>query len=522
MVDYNGEAAFSYDGLDRVAERNSVGFSYTGMMLDPAGDGSFTYSRSPAGRLVSQTNNGTGEVSLIGLDRHGDLTWLANPGTGDVTGTFMFDPYGDPTATIGDTTPTVGFQGDYTDPASGEVWMGARWYSGSDAVFRSRDTVFGELSTPISLNRYTYAWANPLTYWDPDGRTVEYIPGLDGPDLDGMLGDVYEMTHVTTSEGNLRRGEEAARQAMSGVVEQWAEQFSLPTWISQPLSEHIEDTMAAWLQRVLNNPWMVEVYYYGQFLGGRGRNHMFGVGDEDPRAEFFLQLDEYGYFEAGNAIDSITMDLLRAGTSLRATESFYNAPCRILDCSGGSYTSPFPQSRGESAQLLTTAVIENSAMMIAFAQWRTSLTAYPTVPGYSSGAAPIINEGYGLNPWLQPATEAAPPGNGVTSPLWTSTKNLSAPENAFRHFGDHGADFPRLNNSVEYVADAQSFLRHPPPGTRTIIRTNGDIVRYNEVLDVFGVMDAGGAPRTYFVPDPAVHGYATNLDYFLSQGTPLP
>jgi RHS repeat-associated protein len=156
MVDYNGEAAFSYDGLDRVAERNSVPFTYTGTMLDAVDDGSHSYGRTPAGRLVSQTNNGTGEVSLIGLDRHGDLTWLANPGTGDVTGTFMFDPYGDPTATIGDITPKVGFQGDYTDPASGEVWMGARWYSGADAVFRSRDTVFGELRTPISLNRYTY------------------------------------------------------------------------------------------------------------------------------------------------------------------------------------------------------------------------------------------------------------------------------------------------------------------------------------------------------------------------------
>jgi hypothetical protein len=48
--------------------------------------------------------------------------------------------------------------------------MGARWYEGSWAAFLSRDTVFGELSTPMSLNRYTYAYASPLDYWDPDGR----------------------------------------------------------------------------------------------------------------------------------------------------------------------------------------------------------------------------------------------------------------------------------------------------------------------------------------------------------------
>jgi hypothetical protein len=58
--------------------------------------------------------------------------------------------------------------------------MGARWYSGSDAVFRSRDTVFGELNTPVSLNRYTYAFANPLSYWDPDGRWANVMGGAGG------------------------------------------------------------------------------------------------------------------------------------------------------------------------------------------------------------------------------------------------------------------------------------------------------------------------------------------------------
>jgi len=57
--------------------------------------------------------------------------------------------------------------------------MGARWYSAADAVFRSRDSVSGELVTPVSLNRYTYGWANPLRYWDPDGHSV--LQGDGGP-----------------------------------------------------------------------------------------------------------------------------------------------------------------------------------------------------------------------------------------------------------------------------------------------------------------------------------------------------
>jgi pyocin large subunit-like protein len=48
-------------------------------------------------------------------------------------------------------------------------------------------------------------------------------------------------------------------------------------------------------------------------------------------------------------------------------------------------------------------------------------------------------------------------------------------------------------------------------------RTNGDIVRFNPVTNEFGVARADGVIRTYFKPDPAVHGFPTNLDYFKAQ-----
>lgn len=48
--------------------------------------------------------------------------------------------------------------------------MGARWYDGEDAAFASRDSVRGNLNSPISLNRYTYAFGDPLSYFDPDGH----------------------------------------------------------------------------------------------------------------------------------------------------------------------------------------------------------------------------------------------------------------------------------------------------------------------------------------------------------------
>jgi hypothetical protein len=34
--------------------------------------------------------------------------------------------------------------------------------------------------TPMSLNRYTYGFASPLVYWDPDGRFAQLGPLIDG------------------------------------------------------------------------------------------------------------------------------------------------------------------------------------------------------------------------------------------------------------------------------------------------------------------------------------------------------
>ena len=48
--------------------------------------------------------------------------------------------------------------------------MGARWYQPGSATFTARDSYFGMLAEPLSLNRYTYATGNPLNFFDPDGH----------------------------------------------------------------------------------------------------------------------------------------------------------------------------------------------------------------------------------------------------------------------------------------------------------------------------------------------------------------
>jgi hypothetical protein len=63
----------------------------------------------------------------VGTERHGDVAWTLNPTTGAIVDSSVVDPWGKPLAITG-TKPAVGFQGDWTDPTNGLVWMAARWY----------------------------------------------------------------------------------------------------------------------------------------------------------------------------------------------------------------------------------------------------------------------------------------------------------------------------------------------------------------------------------------------------------
>ena len=82
------------------------------------------------------------------------------------------------------------------------------------------------------------------------------------------------------------------------------------------------------------------------------------------------------------------------------------------------------------------------------------------------------------------------------------------------HFGDHGADFG-ASNEVQYERLADDFCGAPlPSGALECRRRNGDIVRYNPMTDEFGVLSRLGVVRTYYKPNPVVHGCLTNEDYF--------
>jgi filamentous hemagglutinin len=68
---------------------------------------------------------------------------------------------------------------------------------------------------------------------------------------------------------------------------------------------------------------------------------------------------------------------------------------------------------------------------------------------------------------------------------------------------------------TDYVLKALDFVTKA--ATKTMMecrRSLGDIIRYDTSTGEFGVYSNDGYLRSYFKPDPAKHGLASNLLYF--------
>ncbi|MER7662526.1 polymorphic toxin-type HINT domain-containing protein [Streptomyces sp. NPDC096193] len=165
------ETQYTYDSLDRVASRNGVDFSYAGFAPDPVKDNSSTYGRGAADELLSVAE-GTGPAQLSITDKHGDVVGDMSPTNGSaasLTQSTAYDPFGQMLGT-GDVTGNAGYQGDYTDPDTDQVNMGARWYDPGTGAFDSRDSYTYASGASILANRYTYGAGSPMDYTDPDGH----------------------------------------------------------------------------------------------------------------------------------------------------------------------------------------------------------------------------------------------------------------------------------------------------------------------------------------------------------------
>ncbi|MFN0070146.1 MAG: RHS repeat-associated core domain-containing protein, partial [Chloroflexota bacterium] len=92
---------------------------------------------------------------------------------GQVESTYLTDDFGVSKLLRGANPARMQYTGEPRDSETGFVYLRARMYDPQTGQFLQRDPFAGFMPSPLSLNRFAYAYQNPVTLIDPTG----YSPG---------------------------------------------------------------------------------------------------------------------------------------------------------------------------------------------------------------------------------------------------------------------------------------------------------------------------------------------------------
>ena len=116
--------------------------------------------------LISQECDG--KKSYYVYDGHGSVRALADE-SGKVTDKYVYDAFGNLISSVGSTKNDFLFCGEQFDPVTGLYYLRARYMNPSVGRFITMDSYEGSIDDPVSLHKYLYANANPVSNSDPSG-----------------------------------------------------------------------------------------------------------------------------------------------------------------------------------------------------------------------------------------------------------------------------------------------------------------------------------------------------------------
>ena len=102
---------------------------------------------------------------------HGDVTKVLSE-AGVMLNSYKYDAFGSVTETVEAVDNTFFYSGYEFDKETGLYYLRSRYYNPETARFTQEDSFNGFYQDPLSLNKYTYAHNNPVTYNDPDGKAI--------------------------------------------------------------------------------------------------------------------------------------------------------------------------------------------------------------------------------------------------------------------------------------------------------------------------------------------------------------
>lgn len=238
----NELARFDYDferkRLSKTTGSGTTNYIYAGMeVVNETLNNAFTASYTIGGGEIVKSEFLNGENNFHFTDALGSVTALANT-SGVPTNKTEYDAFGLQTASNPLAANSIGYTGQRLDKETGLMALGngERYYSPAYARFIQQDSWLGNNSMPQSLNRFSYAYNNPLKYHDPSGNegivadklkkdNLNYNPNTGSESLDWWLrfgrsfvtGYTYDALNVSTL-GSLGMVDVMAQDAVNGKI----------------------------------------------------------------------------------------------------------------------------------------------------------------------------------------------------------------------------------------------------------------------------------------------------------------
>jgi RHS repeat-associated protein len=161
--DPDTQRSYNYDGDGLRADLLWDTNSGLGLVV---GDSAGLYVTGPDGLPLAQLRF-DGTQRYYHHDQIGSTRALTTA-DGTVAARSDYDPYGNPTTAATPSNP-FGYAGQYTDHATGLIYMRARWYDPATGQFITSDPI-GHASGETNL--YRYAAGDPANFTDPSGLSI--------------------------------------------------------------------------------------------------------------------------------------------------------------------------------------------------------------------------------------------------------------------------------------------------------------------------------------------------------------
>lgn len=122
-------------------------------------------------------NKNKADTFIYNYDGRGSVSnVLDDNGTSMVQ--YSYDAFGETTISgkqAKKTENTYQFNGESTDKVTGLQYLRARYYDSTTGRFISEDTYSGDMSDPLTLNKYLYTNNDPVNYIDPTGHFLKEL-----------------------------------------------------------------------------------------------------------------------------------------------------------------------------------------------------------------------------------------------------------------------------------------------------------------------------------------------------------